>query len=400
MSVKTFPLVAAIFAVLVCSGVAASQQRATIRFNPQRPLQANPETSREQDDFLRMLDENDPTRRNRLLDDLLSDYPTSEFTHMFLQSRWEIRLGRDDPQDIIDTALEGLDAYDYFMERKLGFIDEPTSPPDYPTEQYRLASQQLQYHQSIIQAATDLAQIEQVAQHTELGLAAAENADEWYGQLGEDADEIAGMDSEAFAELSLNARMFMLNNMRSIYQESENTSGVIEIGERMLEVIPEDVELLLNTSALMVQEIPEDPTARTELMERARDYSDRAVDGIDLFLLRSDLTDEQQAGVRAELYGTMGLASIQLGDWGTAIAAYRAATNATPGAPNMHYMLGLAGANAQDIDVALPAFARAHYLAPEIAEVRTTLEQLYEAKEGTLDGLEAYIQSEGTALGF
>ena len=66
----------------------------------------------------------------------------------------------------------------------------------------------------------------------------------------------------------------------------------------------------------------------------------------------------------------------------------------------MHYMLGLAGANAQDIDVALPAFARAHYLAPEIAEVRTTLEQLYEAKEGTLDGLEAYIQSEGTALGF
>ncbi len=149
----------------------------------------------------------------------------------------------------------------------------------------------------------------------------------------------------------------------------------------------------------MTQEIPEDPAVRQDRMERARDYSDRALEGLDVFLLRSDLPEEQQNAARAQIYSTLGMASAQLAEWQTAISAYRAAIQATPGSANPYYMLGISATNANDIDIALPAFARAHFLAPEIAEIRSTLEQIYEVKEGSLDGIDAYVESEGAMIG-
>jgi tetratricopeptide (TPR) repeat protein len=390
------------FAALVLVALAShavAQQRAIIRFNPQAPFSAVPETEEEQTDFLAMLDQDDPARRNRLIDDLFADYPSSEYMHMFLQARWELQLERGTPAQIIDTATLALEAYDYFMETKLGYLDDPAQVRGYAAAQYRKASQELRYHQSIVDASTELDDIATVAEHTDLGIAAAARVDQWYGQLGGESEEVAGMDADTHADFSENARMYMLNNLRVLYEGAGEADRALEVSERMIEVIPDDVEMLLSTATQLVSQVPDDAAVRRERMERALDYADRAADGIDVFLLRADLSDEQQAGVRAQLYSTMGMASAQLGDWDTSIAAYEAAIDATPMAPNLHYMLGVAGASAQDIDIALPAFARAHFLAPQVAEIRTTLEQLYQAAEGSLDGLDGYIESQGAALG-
>ena len=402
MLMRNALLTALLGAVLTAGAPSAGAQRAIIRFNPQAPLQPTPSSEGEQTALLRMLDEDDPVRRNRLITDLLIQYPTSEYLHMFLQSRWQIMLERGEPQELIDAAVDGLEAYRYFMESKLGFIDEPDELREYPAAQFRFKNQELQYYQSMVDAFARLDEPDRIAEYVDLALAAADETDESFDRLGEETEDVAGMDAEAWAEVSRNTRMFLLNTVRNVHVVGENEAGVVEVTERMLEVVPDDVELLLfAATALAQQQAPadEDAAVLRERMERSLEYADRAVEGVDLYLLRADISQEQQAGVMAQLYSTIGLATAQLGDWSAAAEAYRAAIDATPMAPNLHYMLGIVGANSNDIDIALPAFARAHFLVPDNAEIRATLEQIYQASEGTLDGLDDYVQSEGASLG-
>jgi tetratricopeptide (TPR) repeat protein len=98
------------------------------------------------------------------------------------------------------------------------------------------------------------------------------------------------------------------------------------------------------------------------------------------------------------MYATMGKANEELGEWSTALAAYQAATDAMPALPNYHVQVGYAAANLNDIDTALAAFARAHFLAPDNPDLRSTVENLYQAREGSLDGLDAYVASQGATL--
>jgi tetratricopeptide (TPR) repeat protein len=166
----------------------------------------------------------------------------------------------------------------------------------------------------------------------------------------------------------------------------------------MLEVEPDNVQALLTASMNMVRNPPEDPTERTRLMERAREYAERADAGIDDFLLRAQVSNEQQDAILGQMYATMGKANEELGEWSTALAAYQAATDAMPALPNYHVQVGYAAANLNDIDTALAAFARAHFLAPDNPDLRSTVENLYQAREGSLDGLDAYVASQGATL--
>ncbi len=244
MSIRSRSAIVAVLALLVCSSASlAAAQRAIIRYDPQAPLPALPDRDSdhaedELDDLFGIQDQNDPTRRLRLITDFLSNYPTSEFTHLILQARWQTRLEQEDPEAIVEAAVEALEAYQYFMDSKLGFIEEPESLPEYPTAQFRLASQKMRYYQSIAEAYVNLGQSERLPEYTELGLDAADEADLWYGQLGDDADDVTGMDAEAYAELGTNVRMFLLNNLRNQHQQDENISGMIDVGERMLAFSP------------------------------------------------------------------------------------------------------------------------------------------------------------------
>ncbi len=166
MSIRSRSAIVAVLALLVCSiALPSSAQRAIIRYDPQAPLQALPDRDRDRaedelDDLFGIQDQGDPTRRLRLISDFISNYPTSEFTHLIYQARWQTRLEQEDPEAIIDTALEALDAYQYFMDSKLGFIEEPEGLPQYPTAQFRLASQKMRYYQSIAEAYVNLGQPE------------------------------------------------------------------------------------------------------------------------------------------------------------------------------------------------------------------------------------------------
>ena len=262
MTFKRQALTFAILALVALPSAVTAQQRAIIRFNPQAPLTPVPESEREQSAFLRMLDEDDPTRRNRLIDDLFSDFPSSEYMHMFLQARWELRVENGSPEQIIAAAESGLEAFDYFWESKLGFIDDPESLSQYPRESYRRAAQYLRYHQSMVDAYTELGDLASVAEHTDLALEAADDADTWFPQLGDEAEDVVGVESEAYAAYSENAHMYLLNNLRVLYDQAGDAEGVIEVSERMLEVLPDDVELLLSTSAQLVSQIPDDAAER------------------------------------------------------------------------------------------------------------------------------------------
>jgi regulator of sirC expression with transglutaminase-like and TPR domain len=386
-------------ALLVASaGLALGQQRAIINYDPQAPMQAVPGSQGEEDAWFTMTDEDDPTRKVRLITDFLSDYPTSEMTHLVLQTLWQVRYDAGDHAAVIETGNRALDAYQYFIDSKLGFIDDPSRVPQVPRAMYRFADQKLNIYRSLLEAHLALGNEELVGQTTDLALEAAELADQWYAELGLEAEEVTGVPADAYEERSTGIRMFFLDNLLARYEEAGDVEAIIETSERMLEVEPDNVQALLTASMNMVRNPPEDPTERTRLMERAREYAERADAGIDDFLLRAQVSNEQQDAILGQMYATMGKANEELGEWSTALAAYQAATDAMPALPNYHVQVGYAAANLNDIDTALAAFARAHFLAPDNPDLRSTVENLYQAREGSLDGLDAYVASQGATL--
>lgn len=389
----------AVLALLVASaGLTMAQQRAIITYDPQAPMQAVPGSQDEEDAWFRLTDESDPTRKVRLITDYLSDYPTSEMNHLVLQALWQVRYEAGDHEAVIETGNQALDAYQYFIDSKLGFIDDPSRVPQVPRAMYRFAEQRLNIYRSLIEAHSALENSALVQETTDLALEASEMADQWYAELGMEAEEATGFAETDYEARSTGVRMFFLDQLLAEYEREGDTEGIIETSERMLEVDPDDIQILLTASVNMVQSPPEDPAARREQMERAREYAERADEGIDDFLLRAQVSNDQQNAILGQLYSTMGKANEELGDWETALTAYEAAVDVVPSDLGYQVQAGYAAANLNDIDKALAAFARAHVLAPENAELRATVENLYQAKEGSLDGLDAYIESEGATL--
>jgi tetratricopeptide (TPR) repeat protein len=361
-------------------------------------MQAVPGSQDEEDAWFLLTDEDDPARKVRLITDFLSDYPASEMTHLVLQTLWQVRYEAGDHEAVIEVGNQALGAYQYFIDSKLGFIDDPSRVPQVPRAMYRFSEQKLNMYRSLLEAHLALGNSDEIAEITDLALESAEMADQWHAELGLDAEEVTGLDDEAYDERSIGIRMFFLDNLLARYEEAGDVDGVIATSERMLEVEPGDVQALLTAAMNMVQNPPEDPAARRSQMERAREYSERADAGIDEFLLRAQVSNEQQNAILGQMYSTMGKANEELGEWATALTAYEAATEAVPAEPNYHIQAGYAAANLNDIDAALSSFARAHILAPNDPGLRTTVENLYQAREGSLDGLDAYIDSERVGL--
>ncbi len=395
---REFRCVVALVALAAWAGMAFGQQRAIITFDPQAPMQAVPGSQDEEDDWLRMVDENNPPRKVQLIQDFLSDYPESEMTHLVLGTLWQVRRETGDHGAVVEAATQALDAYQHFIDSKLGFIDDPSRVPQVPRAMYLFHDQQLNMYRSLVEAHLALGNSDSVRETAELALDAADGADQWYRELGLEAEEVSGLTAEDYDERSVAVRMFFLDELLRQHEEAENVEGIIEISERMLEVDPDDVQILLTASTTMVQNPPEDAAARRGQMERARDYAERADAGIDDFLVRAQISNAQQNAILGQMYFTMGKANEELGDWSTALAAYQAAADAVPDLPNYHIQVGYAAANLNDLDSALAAFTRAHILAPDNAELRTTVENLYQAREGSLEGIDAYVETERAGL--
>ena len=169
-----------------------------------------------------------------------------------------------------------------------------------------------------------------------------------------------------------------------------------------LEVQPDDRQVLLRVSQVMAepQRIPEDGPARTEHLEAAEDYAARAVDAVDAYVTSPDsaeIEDLEKAAMVSQANTALGMVHFQQQEFRDAALAYGRAADSVPEA-QLYFLLGVAHFNDQNVDPAVSALARAVFLDFPQPQARQLLEVAYEVQNGSLDGLDDYIESEGGQL--
>ncbi len=392
--------IAAVILVVFClPTVFSAQRRAVIRYDPQAPLSVLPQSEDEINAYYAIGDAPTLDRKIRSINDFLADYSGSELTHLVLRSRWQVRYEQGDPERIIESGREALEAQEYFFESKMGFIDDPSRLPELPSVRFDLVSQAATIYRSFVEVYSQLDDFEQVIENAELGLDALAEARDLLSELREDD---LSVELDQMREENTQFQLFFLDTVLGGHQSADNGAGIVEYGERILEIAPNDLQTLMTISMAMAQQPPAAGEEFDRHMAQALQYAQSAVEQLEPFLAGPDsshLTEEQKADALVQAWSTVGIAHFQLEDWGAATQAYGSALEARPARSDIYYMLGLASNNNQDLEGALSALARAVFLDPEQAQAREDLENLYRLTNGSLDGLDELIAEEGANVG-
>jgi tetratricopeptide (TPR) repeat protein len=341
-------------------------------------------------------------RKNIAAGDRASDQDRNQFLFdmenantSYHQSIVEAHNELDNPAGVVEASTAGIDASEKAWEY-YSALNEPGTP-EYLDALDASRSLEMFFYQSMVVAYRDLGQPANVIEAANDGLAAkAASWDQYSALVGEGTPEY----SEAL-ETDQSVEFFFLQNLMTARQSTLDAAGMIDAGRKILEISPDDLQTLMNVSTIMVQTPPEG-AGREGYLEEARGYAERSVEALGTFLAGPDsanLDEATRANLMKEAHSTLGLAAFQLEEWEAAASHYEDALGLAPNDPLAHYMLGLSHNNDQDLDGALSALARAVFLEFPDAQARTSLEALYQRKNGSLDGLDEYIQSEGARIG-
>jgi tetratricopeptide (TPR) repeat protein len=374
---------------LVAGGGAPAQQ-VTFTFNQDAPLSPIPKSERELDEFLLIEDEANPERRLRLTDEFLGDFFDSEFRHLVLRLRFHARYQLDDWGRTVEAAREALAAEEYFEAGKLGFIDDPGSVASYPSFRLDLANQKSIYYQALNEGYRELGDRENSLMYGEMALDAL---DEAWSLYAEQNDPSLPQYAEAERRHKANEEL-LLRGLLSTHRAIGNTPQVIEFSKQLLEVRPDDLEILMTLAQTMTQNVPQE--GRGPFLEEAAGYATRAVTAMEEWVVSeasASVNEDLKAEYLAEAHSNVGLIHFQTGNYAGAAAAFEAATRAAPGDGVLYYRLGVAHNNSQNVDGAVSSFARAVFLG--VTDARPLLEAAYQVKNGNLEGLDDFIRNEG-----
>ena len=415
--------------VLALTGLAASEiavaQQAVIRPSPEAPVQPRPRSQAEQDSYFTVQNASTAINRLRAANDFFADYFDSEYRHLVLYQEWLARGElQHDAEDILDVVLRAIEAQDHFLTSKLNFIDDPSSVEDLPAVRFTLANREALFYQSIVAAYRAEGDNDRVEEYGELALNAQAEALELLRAVGDDGTP----EYQQAVQQSQEGRLFVLHTLLEGTQEEDNFDQVVEYGEEILEITPDDLFVLhtlrvgyedagdleklveygeailavtpddldvLRATALIMSEQPGSD------LESAKAYATDAVQQMIVFLDGPDgnqFNDDEKAGLLSEVNTTLGMIHFQLEEWTGAADAFRAALGAMPTDPFLYYTLALASNANRDLEGTLSALARAVYLEHPEPQVLAALTAMFESVNGSTDGLEDFIESEGAQI--
>ena len=185
------------------------------------------------------------------------------------------------------------------------------------------------------------------------------------------------------------------------YQNANDVDKLMEYARRVLALDPRNLNSLLVISTVMAESPPADESDTEEHFEDAGSYARDALDVLEDFLgspAGAQLGDAQKANLLSTAHSTLGKIHFQMEEFGDAQREFRSAVEAVPD-PVAYFSLGLAYVEDEEIEDAMAAFARSVFLGGSTeAQAREMLERLYEFENDSLDGLDAYVQSEGGSI--
>lgn len=322
----------------------------------------------------------------------------SEFTYLALRMRFQTLYDVGEPEDIIAAAEEALDAHEYFFDAKMGFIADPASVPEVAAFRLDFANQRSIFYQGMMEAYQSLEDADNVLRFGEMALDAVNETWDLYAvQFDETAPGFPLERDRHVARQTL-----LLGTMMGTYRFLDNLENEIVFARRLLEVQPDDREVLTRVSQYMAEpaRIPPEGAARDDHLEAAEDYAARAVAAVDAYVAGPDaaeLDELEKASMVSQANAALGMVQYQQGRFRDAAVAYGRAAESVPEA-QLYFLLGVAHTNDQNVDAAVSALARAVFLEFPQPQARQLLEVAYRVRNGSLDGLDDYIESEGEQL--
>ena len=413
------------------AGAAHSAQLVTIRFDPNAPVSPLG-TEAEYQAVIRIQDARDPNLRLRLINEFLSgeyrderidvgpgedllggfdvnrpieaatdgNAPTtgSEFTYLVLRMRFQTLYDAGQPEEVIAAAQEALDAHEFFFNGKMGFITDPGNVPEVPAFRLDFSNQRSIFYQAMMEAYQSLEDADNVLRFGEMALEA--ESETWALYTGQFDETAPGYPFERDRHAARQA--LLLGTLMGTYRFLENLENEIAYARRFLEVQSDDHEVLTRVSQYMAEpeRIPPDGPSRAEHLEAAEDYAARAVAAVDAYVASTDAAEIEgldRAAMVSQANAALGMVRYQRGNFRDAAAAYARAAESVPDA-QLYFLLGVAHTNDQNVDGAVSALARAVFLDFPQPQARQLLEVAYRVRNGSLDGLEDYIDSEGARI--
>ncbi len=383
-------------ALVLCPSASALQQPA-IRFNPEAPLSPLEKAPGERAAYEAIRDQIDPGRRLSLVNQFIADHADSEFMYLVLEVRWQVRVEQGDWAAVVESAEAGLEAQNHFRDAKLGFVTNPSRVAGLAEFRYAMAAREAAYYQSITEAYRNLGDYDRVLEYGESCLAAAAAAWGFYAEVADEGSPAY----RAAREQNLETQAFALFNMVEVYESRNDHANAVAHRERILELTPDDLQTLATTARMMALEPPPPGADADAYLGRAESYARRTLEQVAAYYTAPAWT-ALDAGRRAALgrdaHVALGLIHSRRGDWHGAADAFESSVRAQPMDALAWAVLGTARRELGDVEGWLSAYARAVHLEIPQPRIRADLETVFMARDGSLDGLDAFIEAEGSII--
>ena len=385
-----------VLVLVLCPGASALQQPA-IRFDPVAPLSPLEKAPGERAAYEAIRDQIDPGRRLSLVNQFIADHADSEFMYLVLEVRWQVRVEQGDWAAVVESAEAGLEAQNHFRDAKLGFVTNPSRVAGLSEFRYAMAAREAAYHQSMTEAHLNLGNLDKVLEYGELCLSAAAEAWERYAVFGNDG----APEYRAALEANRETQAFVLFNILRVHEARNDRDNAIAYRERILKLTPDDLQTLATTARMMAREPPSPGADADAYLQRAENYARRALEQLDSYYTApawAALDAGRRTALASDAHLALGLVHSRRGDRQGAADAFQAAVRSRPMDALAWAMLGTARRELGDVDAWLSAYARAVHLGIPQPQLRADLETVFMARNGSLDGLDAFIEAEGSII--
>jgi tetratricopeptide (TPR) repeat protein len=344
-----------------------------------------------------MVEELNVESRLLLSEEFLLSYPDSELRHLVFRTRWEaFRLNGDD-SSLIEAAALGSEAQLDFFETKIQAIRNPEVLPQFRAFEISHFDALTGYFQSLMEAYGRRADWNAAREFGELAYDTENQTWDSYSRgADEDSDEYQNT-----AESHRAVQVGMLQTMMALSQSADDGSGTIDYADRILALDPENLPTLMTAARVMAEQPADTDVGMVANMERAEAYASAAVVNLENLLNNAapdQIAEPEAARLRFTVHSTLGLVHSRQQDYEGAEREYLLALDATPRDATTYFRLGLTYANTNQAEDALSALARAASIDPAFSAARRTLEQVYAQVNGSLEGLDEFIELEGEGL--
>lgn len=144
-------------------------------------------------------------------------------------------------------------------------------------------------------------------------------------------------------------KTFALENAMVAAQQANNFEKIVEYGDKLLAVDPNNLNAMITLSSMIPERLPMDDAAKKAALEKANSLAMKAMTGVQTVFSQpkpAQITDAQwtqeKATLEGNLHATMGFVSLNNRDYNKAIEHYETALKTIPKDGVAHFRMGLA----------------------------------------------------------